>query len=388
MPRRASAAEAMRLIESLATEIGPRRPTSAAERRAAQVLRDDLATAGLDPRLESFDAYSTFGAPLGVLLALALLPSLVPRRRRVLRGSIAAAATALAALEGGLVNTPLSDLLSRRPSANLVAEIPPAGDERRTLCLVSHMDTSRSGLMFHPALLPYLHPALIAVSGAVALQGAEAALSPLRAGRALLRVARLAVAAGLAILVEREARGQDVPGANDNASGAAVATLLMAERASEPLESTRLVLLVTGAEEAGMLGAQAFARAHDARDWVFLNFDGVGAPAPLCALGREGYARKWDADPGLLALAQRISGERPELGLTVSDRNAGLTYDATVFTARGGRALTLIAQGRTIPNYHWPGDVPENLDPDVLARAIETGREMIAAIDRGEVDRG
>jgi hypothetical protein len=54
--------------------------------------------------------------------------------------------------------------------------------------------------------------------------------------------------------------------------------------------------------------------------------------------------------------------------------------------ARGGRAITLSAQDTTIPNYHSPTDTVENADPDVLERAIEVGREMLAAIDRGEGD--
>jgi hypothetical protein len=34
-----------------------------------------------------------------------------------------------------------------------------------------------------------------------------------------------------------------------------------------------------------------------------------------------------------------------------------------------------------------PMDVPENVDRELFARVLETGREMIAAIDRGEADR-
>ena len=65
---------------------------------------------------------------------------------------------------------------------------------------------------------------------------------------------------------------------------------------------------------------------------------------------------------------------------------AGLTYDATQVLARGGRAITLSAQDRTIPNYHSAQDVPENLDGEVLARALETTRLVAAAIDGGEAD--
>ncbi len=54
--------------------------------------------------------------------------------------------------------------------------------------------------------------------------------------------------------------------------------------------------------------------------------------------------------------------------------------------ARKGRAITLSAQDETIPNYHTPDDVPEALDPGVLARAIEVARLVAAAVDRGEAD--
>jgi len=43
-------------------------------------------------------------------------------------------------------------------------------------------------------------------------------------------------------------------------------------------------------------------------------------------------------------------------------------------------------QDETIPNLHWPSDTPENLDSDSLRRALEVGRELITAIDRGEAD--
>ncbi len=95
---------------------------------------------------------------------------------------------------------------------------------------------------------------------------------------------------------------------------------------------------------------------------------------------------KWPADAHLTRLAQRLSERRPDLGLEGTTHNAGLTYDTTPVMARGGRAITFSTQDSTIPNYHSPTDVVENLDPSALDHAIEVGREMLAAIDRGEAD--
>jgi hypothetical protein len=379
-------ARALQLIEALAGMIGSRRPSTYDELSAALHMRRELSSAGIEARLESFPAYSTFAVPFGLVFGLALAAGILPARSR-LRPLLAAAAAFGAVQEGAFAGLGPSILFQRRRSQNLIAEVGPRQEPRRTLCLLSHLDSSRSGLMFHPAVTPHLAPLVGLAGAAVVMQGAEPVLRRARAGRALTAVARTVVAGAAAMLAERELRGVDVPGANDNASGAAACAVLAAERAAEPLESTRLVVLMTGAEEAGVLGARAFLEAHDTRDWLFLNFDGVGAAASLHFLTREGGSlRSWPADERLLAVAARIAAARSDLRLSGTSRSSGLPYDSTPVLARGGRAITLTVQNGSIPDYHWPTDTPDRIDADVLSRALEAGREMIAAIDRGEAD--
>jgi hypothetical protein len=374
-------------VTLLADEIGPRRPTSKAERAAAELMRERLEDAGIPARLEGFHGYSTFAAPFAVILGLALAPAILPARRRRLRSLLALAAAAGLVSEGGLVRTPLSTLLSRRPSQNVVAEIEPEGPPRRTVCLVCHLDSSRSGLMFHPRVVRFLNPALRAFSAACLTQALEPLFGGSRPGRRALAAARAAPLLAAALLLERELRGQDVPGANDNASGVAVVARLGLEHVAKPLKDTRLVVLMTGCEESGLLGSQAFLRSHDTAGWQFVNFDNVGGRSTLRYVQREGVGIRWDADPGLIGLAERIRSERPELGLVPSEGPIGLTYDVSGVLARGGRGITFVAgDNGVIPNYHWPTDTTENVDPDSLDRAIEVGREMLAAIDRGEAD--
>ena len=372
-------------IRLLSEEAGPRRPTSAAERFAAELMLARLAERGVRGRLEPFHGFSSFGYPFGAMIALALAPALLRRRRRALRATLAASATAALAIEGGLVRTPISDALARRPSQNLVAEIEPRGEAKRTLCLMCHLDTSRGGLMFHPAFVPHLTNWLLLQSAAGALQGGELLLARSRAGRALLAASRAILALGGALLIEREVRGVDSPGANDNASGAAVVAELASELAASPLESTRVVVLMAGCEEAGLLGTQAFLRSRDTARWLFVNVDNVGGPGTLRYLTREGIVQMWDADPALVTIASRVAAERPELALRAADAPIGLTYDATAVMARGGRAITLVAEsGGVIPNYHRPTDTAENLDPAVVEKALATARELVVSIDRGE----
>ena len=87
-------AEAMALIGLLADEVGPRRPTSRNEGLAALLLRDRLRRRGLDAEVERFQGYASFGYPFAIIQAAALLPELLPPRRRLARSAIALASGA------------------------------------------------------------------------------------------------------------------------------------------------------------------------------------------------------------------------------------------------------------------------------------------------------
>jgi hypothetical protein len=382
---------ALEWVRLLAEEIGPRRPTGPAERRAAELIADRLSRRGLSVEHHPFQGYETFAEPYGAALAVAVAGMPVARSRPLLAAGLAAAGAALTSAEDGLVRRPLTRFMARRPARNVVAAIEPTGEAIRTVCLVCHLDSSRSGLMFHRRFLPFLHAWIGTQAAAFAIALAGPLVRRLPLGRSLLAGAYGVLIAGLGILIERELRGVDVPGANDNASGAAAVATLAGELHAEPLGSTRVVCLFTGCEEAGVLGADAFVRELEAseedwRSWLFVNFDGVGAPATLRFLRQEGVLSKWPADAHLARLAQEVSERRPELGLMGTSHNAGLTYDTTPVLARRGRAITLSTQDATIPNYHSPTDTVDNLDPAALGRAIEVGRELLAAIDRGEAD--
>ena len=377
----------MDVIDLLAGDVGPRRPASEAERRAAEALHGALRNAGLTVALEDFDGYSTFGLPFGVVMGTAVAPALVPRRRRWLRSALALGAGAALLSEGSLRWTPLSRLLSRRRSQNVVATIEPAGAPQRTLCLMAHVDSSRSGLMFEPRYVGWLGRWITANSLLVA---AQAILEPAlgdgrRRGRALL-ICRILLLASLAVLLEREVRGVDVPGANDNASGCGVVCSLAAELAAEPLQATRVVICLSGCEEAGTLGSMAFIRGHETDGWLFLNFDNVGGGGSVRYLRREGVITRWDADPGMVAAAEGVARSHPELRMAAEDSPAGLTYDTSPVHAAGGRALTLSVQDGFIPNLHLPTDTVDNVDTGGVARTLEAGRALVAAIDAGAAD--
>jgi len=380
--------EALGLIHMLASGVGPRRPCSAAEKDGANRLAAWLRERGVEARIEEFAGYSTFALPYSILFATSLAGGLFQRsRRRSVRraGDVLALGSALTgALEGDLRWTPLSDRLARQSSVNVVARIPSAGPTRRRVCLCGHLDTSRSGVMFNPRLARHLARLLEIPLGSSLALAAGPALRRLPGGRLLNGPALAGMAFSLAILLERELLGEDVRGASDNASGTAVALRLAAECAADPLPHTEVDVLITSCEESGLLGAQAYARRHRLRaaETTFLNFDTVGGDVPLTYILREGGgAITRPAPERLIELLEQIAARRPELGLRAAEATPGLPTDATVMRARGWDAVTLLAQGETIPNYHWPTDRYENIAAATVQRALETGRELLRALD-------
>lgn len=379
---------AIEAIEALAVGIGPRPPTSEQERAAADWFAGRLGELGLKPKVTDFPAYRSFGQVYLPLFLFSLGSGLIKKRSpRLLLASVAAA---IGYWEGDFRSWGGLEKALPQRSRNVIAEIVPKGVIERTVCLVSHLDSSRSGMMFHPAITPYVGRILAGVSAAIGVQVVAALVRYLPGdnGRLLSRVASGVIAVAAGLVAERELRGEDVAGANDNASGVGACLALADRLAQKPLGGTRVVILATGGEEAGVLGMRRFLETTDTEGWLFLNFDGVGADAPLRYLRVEGGPlNPRAADPGLIAVAERVGADLPELGLSGCDHGSGLPYDATAVLARGGRALTIACQGRSIPNYHWPTDLPEAIEPAALARSIRLAQEMLARIDRGEADR-
>ena len=50
--------------------------------------------------------------------------------------------------------------------------------------------------------------------------------------------------------------------------------------------------------------------------------------------------------------------------------------------ARGEEAVTLLAQGDSVPHYHQTTDTYENVHPPTVERTLETGLELLTRLDR------
>jgi hypothetical protein len=371
------------LIERVVRDLAAiKRPSAAAgERRAAEVVADELRAAGCrDVRLEEERAHGGYWWPLGLLNAGAALAGLLGRAPAALVGGAAAAAVYDDVGGGRLWFR--RRVLPHRTTWNVVAE---AGDPaaRRAVVLMAHHDAAHTGLVFHPALpraamrlLPGLHaranqsvPILFGVFLGPLLLSLWGLL-----GARLLRNAGLVFSLGAGAAMADIGARSVVPGANDNLSAVA-ALIAFARRLREhPPSGVRVILLSTGSEESFMEGMQGFARRHFPRlppeTTELLCLECVGSPQ-LCVVEGEGMLRMRSYPEGArerLAAAGRKAGVELVRGL----RTVAAT-DALIALRAGYRVCTLggVDETKFPSNYHWPSDTPENLDWSSIEGAVE-----------------
>lgn len=368
-------------VRVLAEEIGPRPSASEEEKAAALFVSTRLRDMEMNVELDEFRSSRSFGPDYLIGFGLACLAGLI--KRGPLR-YLAGGGAALLGVAGSRFSRFGAGAITRRGrSRNVAASIEPAGTVKRTICLVSHLDSSRSGLMFHPGITPVLGKVVAATGLALLVQALDPLLGRFTVGRFLVWKARAICLAAFALVLEREIRGENVAGANDNASGVGACLALASRFSREPLQESHIVLLFTGSEESGVIGMSEFLRSHETEDWLFVNFDGVSADASLRVLSKEGGPLgSVEADPELLRLAERVGKRSPELAAMPLEHGSGLPYDATAVLASGGRAMSIVNQDGAIPDYHWPTDRFDHVSDSAFERAVSFAEQLLLEIDK------
>lgn len=303
------------------------------EATAAAMLRQWLEARGHRVHSQPFKAPRSYGWELMLVSSLLALGGLLELWWLALLG-----AGAFWAHFGG-VWTPWAFLFDRYPSQNLLAQ---AGTGERTLVLMAHYDSAKTWFIYDPRRVRGFRANFL-FNAALAFALPLATLLPWSG-----RLIGLYFLLQAGLLLWRELTAPYVVGANDNASGVAVAVGLFEQLARRVPPGWRLVLALTGCEEVGTKGALVLARSgqipHDA---LILNIDNVGRGALFYAIG-EGMLSYRPYSGKLLEAARSLPGAQP------------LEYRLAYFDTRAfpkHACLTLIRlEDGIIPNWHWPSD--------------------------------
>jgi hypothetical protein len=245
-----------------------------------------------------------------------------------------------------------------REDANLIAT---RGGVPVRRWIVGHLDTK--------AQIQSMAGRLVAVWVIGMAVAALAALSLARLG-GIVPVPLAGLAAAVAVLAGALAgRGRirgTTPGARDNGTGVAAA-LAAAERLDDPATG----ILITGAEEFGLVGARVFVAQHavELREAVVVNLDTIDQEGELAVVSHDARGA---------ALARREAPRLVASGLAPRLRRlpVGILTDSLPFARAGVPALTIgRLTWRTLRTIHTPRDTATDLS---LETAIRVGRALAA----------
>lgn len=376
---------------------GHRGSATEQEARAAAYLADELRGLGLEPETESFAGNRSFGARLLLHIAVAAIGAALLWYWPTLTILLASAALASLILELTTRGAFFSRAMPNHRSCNIVARLAPRrGEARGRLVICGHHDSQRTGLIWNESIWERLTPMLLKLPAAArspllpvtlamlaqSLIGAAALAGADRAFVSVAGITILVIYGFAGALLAEWSIGVHVPGASDNASGAAAVLALGEEWLREPADEIEVVLLLTGCEETGALGAAAWADRHRAEirglPTAFLNLDGLGFGPPRF-VGQEAplAGPPVNYPPRMLSICAAIAAEE---GLVNAGPHPvpGFT-DGLAFLVRGVPGVTVIgsrADGH-LPHWHQPTDDAENMDFDAAWRGIEFARRLM-----------
>jgi Peptidase family M28 len=365
---------------------------SPGEREAAEWLIAQLSELGIDGRIESEPAHGTYWWPMGIAAGLGALGGRAALRGRRLVGALLAGLGTAAALD----DLPphgrrrLRKLLPQGERSQVIAELGPA-DAEHTVVVMAHHDAPRTGVLYSPVIpetllgrlpkerIPDTSPPLMwaAFGGQVA-----AACGAVLGSRALTTAGTVWSAGAAAVFADLAGRDA-VPAANDNGTGVVGLVSLARALADDPPQNLRILFLSTS-EEATCDGIAAWAERNFPKlprgSTFFLCLETIGSPH-LAVLRGEGMLRMREYPPRSLAL---LDGLADELGIELEPnlRNRSATDGVQpLFAGYECAAIVSVTDLHQLANYHWPTDVPENVDYDTVRNAIRLSEAAVRRLD-------
>ncbi len=383
-------------IQYLAETIGPRGSTTENEAKATDYIESYLSGIGFIPNRQRFlsatSAYSPYiVATGGALISLFLFWQ--PQPVGAAGAFVITLVVILSVLrELSFQTNPLRWVVPTEFSQNVSVNIPGRDAALPFVLITTHVDSHRTPLLFSSQMWRRVFHMLMPIGlGCIVVLLVLFLIGIVSDARILRQIALVpgAVVLALFALLIQATRSPFSPGANDNASGVAVALHLAERLRANPLSKRDIVLAFTGCEEVGGYGIEAFIQAHKSQlnNAIHLVIDHVGGSANIdnegpCVIRSEKFFKRVESDPELVALADDVIRMQPDLharsqhfDLAYSELTIGAKYGLRVIGIMG------LTRADTLPNWHVPSDVVANINEHTLQHAADFSWHLLRAID-------
>jgi hypothetical protein len=377
-------------IRILSVEIGPRGPTRPGERKGALYAQAQFEKIGLKPVMETFSSARSIFHPhlLGsclMLLAFIIFP---------LGGKITAVLAALLSilvlvselLELSFINNPFRVVVPKGESQNVYAIIPPAGEHRRDLVLVGHLDSQRAAIIFSTRRWVKIYDRFtMAVFITFILQVIVYSLA-IFISMPWAWYVSIPAAISAVLLAAMCLQAESAPftaGANDNASAVGMVLTLAQEIKANPLQHTRVYAVCTGCEEVQHYGMIDFYQRHlaELKNPTALVFEMLGCASPGW-LTKEGIIVPFKADQNLVKMAESLAAAHPEWEAHPALTSGGNTEMADALR-RKIPAITIcgLTCDGVSPYWHQLIDTFDKMDPVEMEKTWNMTHAMIHRLD-------
>ena len=354
---------------------------------AARLLQTTLADLGATVRTEPFQTPATYVTVVywlmgGLLAGLALVP---------VTGVAVGLVWYFVLMAWRYFNWRYSFVIKFPPqhaAHNVVGHWPARNknESPHKVILMAHYDTAPVSLLYGPKQQAGFRTSLIVSLGLMAMAGGVATAEVFRVGLPYMTYIRYALMAYFVLqtisgTVGYWLRGY-TNGASDNATGvsAALATADRLRRADLP--NLDLEVVLTSAEEAGMVGAYYYVEARK-RNWnpartMAINFDTLGA-GKLTVIEQTGTLEpiRYDNEPTQLARHLLQTDDFRTRAQTGRWHTAD--FDSVWFVRHKVPVLALCAldaHGR-MPRIHQPDDTLEHVDPAPMHTAVDLAEAVV-----------
>jgi preprotein translocase subunit SecG len=377
-------------IRVLAVDIGPRGPTRPEERQGALYAQAQFEKMGLQPTFETFySARSIFHPHLlasGLMLLAFILFPLSGRLTAILATLLSVFVLVCELLELSFQNNPFRKIVPKGESQNVFTVIPPAGEHKRDLVLVGHLDSQRTPIVFSTRRWVKIYDRFtMVVFTCFILQVVMYSLAIFFqipwAWYASIPAALCAIL--LALMCLQAEATPFTAGANDNASAVGMVLTLAEEFTVRPLQHTRVFAVCTGCEEVQHYGMIDFYKHHhsDLKNPTALVFEMLGCANPAW-LTKEGIIVPFKADQHLVQMAERLAADHPEWDAHPAIISGGNTEMADALRCKIP-AITIagITRENVWPYWHQLADTFDKMNPAEMEKTWNMTRAMIDCLD-------
>jgi len=379
----------MEILNQLAT-LPHRGATTEEEKRAADLLKQNLTAQNIPAELESFRASSSYSWEV-ILFSATMIAGLL------ISPFLSKFGTAIVLLGFWSYtrhfmgrSTIFTPVIPKKKSQNIVAQIPADPVSDKNIILMAHYDSARASSVFAPSMVKNFRQSFLLNTWVGALSIIWAYLGEYWGLSLWFRIICIGLSlihfVNVIIQVHREIVHKFVPGINDNASGVAAIFDIIEEIQKQPLENNNVWIVFTACEEAGIQGAKAFYHKHwpdlPADKTAVINLDNIGS-GNLHYVTGEGMLLYYYFDESIVRACEELTKQANYTDIKPLEYRRAY-FDTLVFTQHGYPCTTLIAldDEGIIPNWHWYTDTIDNINEKAIDHAVDFTVDLVRLLDR------